>query len=140
MSGESDDVRDKSNSGGGSDGPADTAAAPSNNGNTSSSPLAQEQSKKGWSLPSWLDHFNARDLKILGRCWVACWVASLLMFIHPSLANIGQAAFCTACSVHCAPSQYSLCLPACLALTACWHVSGMGLGSVDDEGSAGGAI
>lgn len=93
MSGESDEVRDKANSGGGSEGPADTAAAAPDNGNSSSSPLAQEQPKKGWSLPSWLDHFNARDLKILVRCSIACWVASLTMFIHPSLTNIGQTAF-----------------------------------------------
>ncbi|OOQ91162.1 hypothetical protein PEBR_01212 [Penicillium brasilianum] len=44
-------------------------------------------------LPGWLDHFNARDLKILFRCTVAAWVASLLIFIGPSLRTIGTATF-----------------------------------------------
>ncbi|KAL4895284.1 hypothetical protein BDV59DRAFT_191799 [Aspergillus ambiguus] len=45
------------------------------------------------SLPAWLDHFNIRDLKILFRCWVATWVASLLIFIGPALDKIGVATF-----------------------------------------------
>lgn len=44
-------------------------------------------------LPGWLDHFNARDLKDLFRCSVAAWVASLLIFIGPSLREIGTATF-----------------------------------------------
>ncbi|KAI9151393.1 hypothetical protein HJFPF1_08595 [Paramyrothecium foliicola] len=44
-------------------------------------------------LPSWLDHFNVNDVKILTRCWIATWVAMLLTFIHPALVNIGQATF-----------------------------------------------
>ena len=44
-------------------------------------------------LPGWLDHFNARDLKILFRCTVAAWAASLLIFINPSLRTIGTATF-----------------------------------------------
>lgn len=44
-------------------------------------------------LPGWLDHFNARDLKILFRCTVAAWVASLLIFINPALQTIGTATF-----------------------------------------------
>jgi hypothetical protein len=44
-------------------------------------------------LPSWLDHFNARDLKVLFRCWAAAWVAALLMFIVPTLHTIGTATF-----------------------------------------------
>lgn len=44
-------------------------------------------------LPAWLDHFNARDLKVLFRCSVAAWVASLLIFIGPSLHEIGTATF-----------------------------------------------
>lgn len=44
-------------------------------------------------LPGWLDHFNARDLKILFRCTTAAWVASLLIFIGPSLRTIGTATF-----------------------------------------------
>jgi hypothetical protein len=46
-----------------------------------------------WTLPAWLDHFNSRDLKILCRCWVAAWVAMLLVFIRPALVHFGQAAF-----------------------------------------------
>ncbi|KAF7596200.1 hypothetical protein BBP40_002732 [Aspergillus hancockii] len=44
-------------------------------------------------LPDWLDHFNARDLKVLFRCWAAAWVASLLIFIGPVLQKIGIATF-----------------------------------------------
>ncbi|KAF4433173.1 hypothetical protein F53441_13774 [Fusarium austroafricanum] len=44
-------------------------------------------------LPSWLDHFNVHDLKIFLRCWVAIWVMFLLIFINPSLQEIGQATF-----------------------------------------------
>ncbi|PYH80992.1 hypothetical protein BO82DRAFT_311692 [Aspergillus uvarum CBS 121591] len=44
-------------------------------------------------LPPFLDHFNARDLKILFRCWVAAWVACLLFLISPSLSSLGQATF-----------------------------------------------
>ncbi|PYH47060.1 uncharacterized protein BP01DRAFT_421952 [Aspergillus saccharolyticus JOP 1030-1] len=44
-------------------------------------------------LPPFLDHFNARDLKILFRCWVAAWVACLLFVISPSLSSLGQATF-----------------------------------------------
>lgn len=49
--------------------------------------------RKARKLPSWLDHFNARDLKVLFRCSVAAWVAALLIFIHPALRTIGQATF-----------------------------------------------
>lgn len=44
-------------------------------------------------LPSWLDHFNARDLKVLFRCWAAAWVAALFMFIGPTLHTIGTETF-----------------------------------------------
>ncbi|RAL09361.1 uncharacterized protein BO97DRAFT_374770 [Aspergillus homomorphus CBS 101889] len=44
-------------------------------------------------LPPFLDHFNARDLKILFRCWVAAWVACLLFLINPSLSSLGTATF-----------------------------------------------
>lgn len=56
-----------------------------------------------FSLPAWLDHFNARDLKTLFRCWVATWVASLLMFIGPSLHRIGFATFFSALVLYMAP-------------------------------------
>ncbi|KAL6849624.1 hypothetical protein ACO1O0_009166 [Amphichorda felina] len=46
-----------------------------------------------WKLPAWLDHFNSRDLKVFFRCWVAVWVAVLLIFIHPALTSLGLAAF-----------------------------------------------
>jgi hypothetical protein len=48
---------------------------------------------KGRKLPGWLDHFNARDLKVLFRCSLAAWVASLLIFINPALSTIGTATF-----------------------------------------------
>lgn len=44
-------------------------------------------------LPSWLDHFNVRDLKVLFRCWAAAWVAALFMFIGPTLHTIGTETF-----------------------------------------------
>lgn len=44
-------------------------------------------------LPPFLDHFNARDLKILLRCSVAFWVASLLLLIQPTLRTFGNASF-----------------------------------------------
>lgn len=56
-------------------------------------PGAQKPARKTRKLPPWLDHFNARDLKVLFRCSVAAWVASLLMFIGPSLHAIGTATF-----------------------------------------------
>ncbi|KAJ5911142.1 uncharacterized protein N7473_000445 [Penicillium subrubescens] len=54
-------------------------------------------------LPSWLDHFNGQDLKVLFRCWAAAWVAALLMFIGPTLHTIGQR--------HPLPALYSLFWP-----------------------------
>lgn len=61
----------------------------------SSSPpgAAQTPSRRKWTLPAWLDHFNRHDLKTLFRCWVAAWVSMLLVFIHPTLQEIGQATF-----------------------------------------------
>lgn len=47
--------------------------------------------KKG--LPPWLNHFNAKDLKILFKCSVAVWIATLLIFINPTLDAFGQATF-----------------------------------------------
>jgi len=49
--------------------------------------------KKKKTLPPFLDHFNARDLKILFRCSVAFWVSSLFIFIEPTLEAFGAAAF-----------------------------------------------
>lgn len=64
--------------------PSAEAAVPVKSGTTA---------KSHRKLPAWLDHFNARDLKVLFRCSVAAWVASLLMFIGPSLHQIGTATF-----------------------------------------------
>ncbi|CAI7646711.1 unnamed protein product [Penicillium glandicola] len=64
------------------------------NGERSPSPVnATPAHKAGRKLPGWLDHFNARDLKVLFRCSLAAWVASLLIFITPSLSAIGTATF-----------------------------------------------
>ncbi|KAJ5217443.1 hypothetical protein N7468_010451 [Penicillium chermesinum] len=49
--------------------------------------------RRGFTLPGWLDHFNKHDLKIVFRCWVAVWVATILMFIGPALHSIGIATF-----------------------------------------------
>lgn len=51
--------------------------------------------KRRRHLPSWLDHFNSQDLKVLFRCWAATWIASLLMFIGPTLHTIGTETFFT---------------------------------------------
>ncbi|KAK2595488.1 hypothetical protein QQS21_006828 [Conoideocrella luteorostrata] len=56
-------------------------------------PTAQPQSRRRWKLPVWLNHFNAHDGKVVFRCWVAVWVATLLVFIQPALNNIGLATF-----------------------------------------------
>ncbi|CAM1505978.1 Fc.00g116150.m01.CDS01 [Cosmosporella sp. VM-42] len=66
-------------------------------------PRAQNVSKKAKTLPPWLDHFNAHDLKVLLRCWIAAWVATLLIFINPSLHSIGQATFFAALLLHIIP-------------------------------------
>ena len=66
----------------------------SSNGEVSPSPVkAAPAPKAGRKLPEWLDHFNARDLKVLFRCSLAAWVAALLIFITPSLSVIGTATF-----------------------------------------------
>ncbi|KAF2997210.1 hypothetical protein E8E14_001560 [Neopestalotiopsis sp. 37M] len=44
-------------------------------------------------LPPYLDHFNARDMKILFKSSVAVWIMTLLIFINPTLNYIGQATF-----------------------------------------------
>lgn len=50
--------------------------------------------RRQWTtLPAWLHHFNAHDLKILFRCFAATWVATLLVFMQPTLDNIGVATF-----------------------------------------------
>lgn len=76
-------------------------------------------------LPGWLDHFNAHDLKIIFRCWVATWAATLLIFIHPVLNELGQATFMAALVTYIAPpanilfvyllAAFSLLLGMCLA-------------------------
>lgn len=59
-----------------------------------SSGATQKQApRKKKTLPSWLDHFNGNDLKTLFRCSVAAWVASLLIYIGPSLHSIGSTTF-----------------------------------------------
>ena len=45
------------------------------------------------SLPEWLNHFNTKDLKTLFKCSVAAWVATLFIFINPTLVAYGQATF-----------------------------------------------
>ncbi|KAL2838093.1 hypothetical protein BJY01DRAFT_237597 [Aspergillus pseudoustus] len=44
-------------------------------------------------LPGFFNHFSGHDLKIFFRCFVGAWVGSLLMFIRPSLHNLGTATF-----------------------------------------------
>ena len=66
-------------------------------------PQAKDEQPKPSRLPKWLDHFNARELKVVFRCWVATWVATLIIFIHPVLSSIGQATFLAALVTYIAP-------------------------------------
>lgn len=50
-------------------------------------------SKTKTKLPAWLDHFNIHDLKLVFRCWVATWAATILIFINPVLRTIGVSTF-----------------------------------------------
>lgn len=78
-----------------------------------------------WKLPGWLNHFNANDLKVAFRCWVAVWVATILMLINPALKNIGIATFFSAIVLYIVPpagilmvyllASLSLLLGMCLA-------------------------
>lgn len=114
--------------------------------------------KNGVRLPPWLDHFNVRDLQTLFRCSVAAWVATLLIFIGPSLATIGQATFFAWCAsifsqlaiaiVTCGIQSGHLHRPAIrnrLRLHARHHhhaardMSRLGMGCYRDEGGARGA-
>lgn len=54
-------------------------------------------------LPKWLDHFNVHDLQIFFRCWAAVWVATLLVFIQPTLNHIGLATFFGSIALFIAP-------------------------------------
>lgn len=56
-------------------------------------PKSQNRNQKQQTLPSWLNHFNGNDLKTLFRCSVAAWVASLLIYVGPSLHSIGSSTF-----------------------------------------------
>lgn len=49
--------------------------------------------KKSKKLPPWLDHFNAKDLKILFKCSLSVWLTTILIFINPTLNILGQATF-----------------------------------------------
>ncbi|OAA38823.1 hypothetical protein NOR_06476 [Metarhizium rileyi] len=76
-------------------------------------------------LPGWLLHFNANDVKVAFRCWVAVWVATILIFIDPVLQNIGIATFFGAIVLYIVPpagilmiyllASLSLLLGMCLA-------------------------
>ena len=52
---------------------------------------SQASSKK--TFPSWLTHFNSRDLKTLFKCSVAVWIYSLFILINPTLSELGPATF-----------------------------------------------
>jgi hypothetical protein len=54
---------------------------------------ATKPSSTGKKLPSWLDHFNAKDIKRLFKCSLAVWLMTLLMLIEPTLIAIGRATF-----------------------------------------------
>lgn len=73
----------------GLEGPSPATSAEGSPKPSNKAPISKPRKK----LPGFLDHFNARDLKVLFRCSVAAWVASLLIFINPSLQQIGTATF-----------------------------------------------
>lgn len=60
------------------------------------------------NLPQWLDHFNRRDLTTTLRCTIAVWVASLLMFINPSLQRFGQSTFLAGIVIYIMPPAGNL--------------------------------
>ncbi|TQV96719.1 protein (fungal and plant) [Cordyceps javanica] len=70
---------------------------------SASSPDNRSLLRRRLKLPALLDHFNKRDLKIVFRCWIATWVATLLIFIQPSLDRIGIATFFAALTLYIAP-------------------------------------
>ncbi|KAK5991877.1 putative C57A7.05-like protein [Cladobotryum mycophilum] len=72
------------------EGPPPAALRAGNESHDAGSKLPPPPQRK---LPAWLDHFNANDLKVVFRCWVAVWAASLLIFIQPTLQNIGVSTF-----------------------------------------------
>ncbi|KAL4732061.1 hypothetical protein ACLX1H_001068 [Fusarium chlamydosporum] len=100
------------------------ASADESSDTQNETPAAPQKRK----LPPWLDHFNAHDLKIFLRCWIAIWVMMLLIFIHPSLMELGQATFLGAILLFAVPpasivfiyvlGAFSLLLGMCLAW--CW--------------------
>jgi hypothetical protein len=53
----------------------------------------EPSSSTGRKLPTWLDHFNAKDLKKLFKCSLAVWIMTLLIIINPTLKVIGRSAF-----------------------------------------------
>ncbi|KAI4735590.1 hypothetical protein E4T50_13891 [Aureobasidium sp. EXF-12298] len=61
------------------------------NTNATAKTTSPERKKK--KMPPFFDHFNAHDLKVLFRCSVAFWVASLLIVIDPTLKAFGNATF-----------------------------------------------
>lgn len=72
----------------------DGGTVPSSQSNGSTAPPSSSPiQKKKKNLPPFLNHFNARELKILFRCSLAFWVASLFIFIDPILQTFGQATF-----------------------------------------------
>lgn len=91
----------------------DSQEAVNDNGNAQD----HKQQSKRWTLPPWLNHFNAHDLKTFFRCWAAAWVATLLIFINPTLTNLGQATFFAALLLHIVPPASILFVYLLAALT-----------------------
>ncbi|KAH8658600.1 hypothetical protein BGZ61DRAFT_371066 [Ilyonectria robusta] len=54
---------------------------------------ATKPSSASKSLPPWLDHFNAKDIKRLFKSSLAVWIMAVLMLIEPCLRAIGRATF-----------------------------------------------
>jgi hypothetical protein len=62
-------------------------------GDVDTSYFVKGQSKSARKLPQWLDHVNAKDLKILFKCSLAVWIMTTFIFISDTLRVIGQATF-----------------------------------------------
>jgi hypothetical protein len=67
------------------------STAPSSSSTSPESNVKVTKTKR--RLPSWLNHFHTRDLKVAFRCWAAAWAATLLIFIGPTLRAIGTETF-----------------------------------------------
>ncbi|KAI5461761.1 hypothetical protein BGZ63DRAFT_356921 [Mariannaea sp. PMI_226] len=87
---------------------------------------ATKSPSAGRKLPSWLDHFNAKDLKTLFKCSLSVWLMTLLILIVPTLKVIGQSTFLGCIVLFIAPPagivfvQLLMCISILLGVCITW--------------------